>query len=915
MNYWKGIDVEAEGTGISVPLSEHINLTGGLLGQVIREQAGDGVLSLIEELRLLTKRAILENAPELRQQAADRIASLKLDDIEWVLRAFTTFFYLANLCEQLEIIRINRNRARQSPDTPRQESIDEAIGMLHAAGYTLEQTLATVGRLDIQPTLTAHPTEARRRTILYKQQDLADLLELLRQDLTPERREATIRRIHNQIALLVASDNIRASKPTVSDEVYNGLYYLRNAIWTTLPQIHRDVERAVVRHYGAEIQVPIFARFRSWIGGDRDGNPNVTAEVTRATLAMQRRAVLSRYLEDLRVLRRDLSVSGHLARIPKRLIASIAEDARTLTLSDHEERQFVREPFRSKISFMMQRIKRARDMNSQAYNIERYLADLTLVGEALTQMGHGHLVNHGYLGRMITQARIFGFHMAALDIRQHSQRHGEAVATLLRMADVCEDYQRLSESDRTGILTRELGNPRPLMPRGAALPPPVQEVMDTFDVIREIVRTVPAALGSYVVSMTHETSHILEVLLLAKESGIWQLVDGEVRSPLDVVPLFETVEDLHRADTLLRDLFVHPTYRRHLDCRQGLQEIMLGYSDSNKDGGYWMANWALHEAQGSIARICREHGVELRFFHGRGGTVGRGGGRAGQAILAMPAETHNGRIRFTEQGEVISFRYALPAIAHRHLEQITRAMLIAPLVGQQDDGDFSRVGEIAETSMAAYRSLVQHPVLWPWYISVTPIEQISQLPIASRPVSRSSAQEVAFEDLRAIPWVFAWTQARYLVPGWYGAGAGLEALLEERGEDLKRMYRQWPFFRAVVNSAQREMGRARLEMAERYAALSADAEDGQAMHALIAADFDRARGAILQITGQQEILDNSPVIAKSIALRNPYTDVLNLVQIELMRRSRNGSDDDRKRLTHALLLSVNGIAAAMQSTG
>ena len=914
-NYWKGIDVEAEGTGISVPLSEQINLTGGLLGHVIREQAGEEVLSLIEELRLLTKRAILEDSPQLRQQAADRIASLNLDEIEWVLRAFTTFFYLANLCEQLEIIRINRKRARQSPDTPRQESIDEAVGMLHARGYTLEQTLDAVARLDIQPTLTAHPTEARRRTILYKQQDLADLLELLRQDLTPQRREAIIRRIHNQIALLIASDNIRASKPTVSDEVYNGLYYLRNAIWTTLPQIHQDVERAITRHYGAEVQVPIFAHFRSWIGGDRDGNPNVTAEVTRTTLAMQRRAVLSRYLEDLRVLRRDLSVSGRLAQVSKRLMASVEEDARTLTLSAHEERQFVREPFRRKISYMMQRIELARDKDGQAYNIEGYIADLMLIGESLTQMGHEHLVNYGRLGRMIAQARIFGFHMAALDIRQHSQRHAEAVAALLRMAEVCEDYQQLSEADKTEILTRELCNPRPLMPRGATLSAAVQEVMDTFDVIREIVRTVPKALGSYVVSMTHEISHVLEVLLLAKESGLWQLLDGEVKSPLDVVPLFETVDDLHRADKLLKDLFAHPTYRKHLVCRQGLQEIMLGYSDSNKDGGYWMANWALHEAQGRIARICNENGVELRFFHGRGGTVGRGGGRAGQAILAMPAETHNGRIRFTEQGEVISFRYALPAIAHRHLEQITRAMLIAPLVGQEDKGDVSLLREIAQNSMKAYRALVQHPVLWSWYISVTPIEQISQLPIASRPVSRSSAHEVAFEDLRAIPWVFAWTQARYIVPGWFGAGAGLDAVLEEHGENLKRMYKQWPFFRAVVNSAQREMGRARLEMAERYAALSADADEGQAMHELIAADFDRARDAILWITGQQEILDNSPVIAKSIALRNPYTDVLNLVQIELMRRSPNGSAGERARLAHALLLSVNGIAAAMQSTG
>ena len=915
MSYWKGIDIEAEGTGISVPLSEHINLTGGLLGHVIREQAGDEILNLIEDLRHLAKQAIVDDSPTLRQKAAEKIGTLSLDKIEWVLRAFTTFFYLANLCEQLEIIQINRDRARQSPDIPRKESVDEAIALLHERGYTLEQTLEAVGRLDIQPTLTAHPTEARRRTILYKQQDLADLLKLLRQELTPQERDEAIHMVHNQIALLLASDNIRASKPTVTDEVYNGLHYLRNAIWTTLPQIHLDVEQAIARHYGQTAEVPIFLRFRSWIGGDRDGNPNVTAHVTTETLAMQRRAVLTRYLEDLRTLRRDLSLSEDLASIPQPLRASIEDDAKTLSLSAHEERQFVREPFRRKISFMMQRIETTRDTDVDAYNIADYLADLSVISDALVQTGHEHLVRHGRLGRMIAQAKIFGFHMAALDIRQHSQRHGEAVATLLQLADVCDNYLELPESAKAAVLTEELSSPRPLVPRGADLSPSVQEVLDTFGVISDIVQTTPAALGSYIVSMTHEVSHVLEVLLLAKETGLWQLRNGEVHSVLDVVPLFETVDDLHRADGLLNALFVHPIYRKHLAHRQGLQEVMLGYSDSNKDGGYWMANWALHEAQGRIARICKKHRVELRLFHGRGGTVGRGGGRAGQAIIAMASETHNGRIRFTEQGEVISFRYALPAIAHRHLEQITRAMLIAPLVRQENADDASLLESVAQTSMDTYRALVEHPELWPWYISVTPIEQISQLPIASRPVSRSSTQEVAFEDLRAIPWVFAWTQARYVVPGWFGAGAGLHELLTDHSDDLQRMYKAWPFFRAVVDSAQREMGRARLQIAQRYAELSNGTNQGHKMHDIIADDYAKARDAILRITGQNEILDNSPVIAKSIALRNPYTDVLNLVQIELMRRSRNESSPDHDRLRHALLLSVNGISAAMQSTG
>jgi phosphoenolpyruvate carboxylase len=389
------------------------------------------------------------------------------------------------------------------------------------------------------------------------------------------------------------------------------------------------------------------------------------------------------------------------------------------------------------------------------------------------------------------------------------------------------------------------------------------------------------------------------------------------------VPLFETVEDLEAAGERMAALFAHPAYRRHLEDRGRFQEIMLGYSDSNKDGGYWMANWALHRAQGELGRVCREHGVDFRRFHGRGGTVGRGGGRAGQAILAMPPVVHDGRIRFTEQGEVISFRYSLEAIARRHLEQIVSAMLLATAgateaAAEAEGEDAARLmSAIAERSQRAYRELIDDPAFWRWYTAATPIEQISNLPIASRPVSRGSTDEVDFDGLRAIPWGFAWTQTRYLVPGWYGIGKALSEVMEaEPGaeQELARLYREWPFLTAVVNNAQREMARARLEIAERYAALAGEGD----FHARIAEDFRRAREAILAITGQEELLSNNEVIRKSIALRNPYTDVLNLLQIELLRRYRaadEGDEEGRRGLREALYLSINGIAAAMQSTG
>jgi len=916
MTSWKELRFEAQGTGISVPLSEQINLLGGLLGRVIQSQASPEILRLVEELRQLTKQAITEHNPSLRDQVVQRISKLELHEIEWLLRAFTTFFYLVNQSEQQEIIRINRERARLLPEVDRVESIDEAVGMLRKAGYDVEEVIKIISRLDIQPTITAHPTEARRRTILYKQQHLASLIDQLRNNKpTPQERNELLHQLQNHIGLLVASDKVRASKPTVIDEVENGLHYLRNAIWETVPRIHKDVVHAVERHYNTTIDVPVFLKFRSWIGGDRDGNPNVTAEVTRKTFSMHRRTALARYLEDLRLLRRDLSISEMQIDIPEILYSSIETDEETLRLNAHDARQFVQEPFRRKISLMMQRIELARDGNREIYNRESFIADLKILARALGEIGYGELISHGRLGNLILQAQAFGFHMVSLDVRQHSRHHGKAVDELLRVSGVCDDYLGMSETDKLEYLNHELNNPRPLLPHGVELSDDVKEVLNAFGVIKEIIDWSPSAFGSYVISMTHAVSHVLEVLLLAKETGLWKLVGGVVDSPIDVVPLFETIEDLNLADDLLTGMFHHPAYKFHLQHRNLMQEIMLGYSDSNKDGGYWMANWALHKAKARIGQICKDAGVDLRLFHGRGGTVGRGGGRAGQAIIAMPRIIHNGRIRFTEQGEVISFRYALPAIAHRHLEQIVRAMMIAPLRVADEKEDAAIMEKIADVSMNAYRSLIHDPDFWPWYASSTPIEQISRLPIASRPVSRGSVHQVDFEDLRAIPWVFAWTQTRYIVPGWYGAGQGFAEVLHEYASDLQRMYKDWPFFQAVLNSAQREMARTRLDVASQYLSLASDLEAAKRINQQIVEDFRKAEAAIIEITGQESLYSHVPVFKKSIQLRNPYSDVLNLLQVELIRRSQEDLEIDKERLSHALLLSVNGIAAAMQSTG
>ena len=1015
-----------------------MRLLGSLLGEVIAEQAGGEILALVEELRLLCRNAFRSGDPAPRREAAQRIEGLSDHEITWLLRSFTAYFHLVNQAEKQEILRINRERERKATlEHPRAESIDDAVARLKAGGHDLDRVRALLERLDIQPTLTAHPTEARRRTILRKQRRVAELLgEIRGPDVVPSEVEEAVHQLRQQLVLLLETDEIRPRRPTVEEEVEQGLYFLQGSIPETAPRIARDLRQALQRHYGggapgesatlmdtpppaALLDTPPLAalldtppldtpppatpvatpppatppapppaplldtppvgiRWRSWIGGDADGNPAVTADVTRWTLTRHRAAALELQHNELVELRRELSISEDRVPLP----AGLAE------ILEREEPRvpgellapYVREPYRRLLTIWLHRITgmlegRGPGEGDTPPNASHLLADLEAMERALISSGLGGVARYGRLSRAITVARTFGFHLAALDIRRHSDEHTAALTTLLREARVCDDYSALPEEERVALLEAELRNPRPLLPRDTVLTGPARAVLDTLQVVGEALERDPAAVGSYIVSMTHTVSDLLAPMLLAREAGLWTLRDGVVRTGLDFVPLFETIGDLERAGERMTSLFGNPTYRLQLEARGRFQEIMLGYSDSNKDGGYWMANWALHQAQETLGRVCRDHGVDLRLFHGRGGTVGRGGGRANQAIFSMPDVAHNGRIRLTEQGEVISFRYALPGIAHRHTEQLIHATLLASLRGVEagtvpgiqggradapatalapahaqaeataqtteqaapqaeataahataqatsqapapspdDLRGRQLMDRIARRSMELYRDLIEDPDFWNWYINATPIPSISGLPIASRPISRKSAAEVAFDDLRAIPWGFAWTQTRYLVPGWYGIGGALSECIDAGElETLIQLRRDWPFFRTVLANAEREMARARFEIAREYAPLAG--EGGMTWHERLEEEFLRARSAILAITGHRELLDSNPVIQRSIALRNPYTDVLNLLQVELIRRRREADGARGELLDGLLFQSINGIAAAMQATG
>ncbi len=845
-------------------------------------------------------------------RVAEGLGRLRETEIHAALKSLTIRFHLRNKAEQVQIARINRERERAASDKqPRPESIGEAVGLLSGEGASLQHVLQTLERLDVRPTLTAHPTESRRRSVIQKQARIADALTRLgREDLTAVERARLESAVRQTLALLLVTDEVRAQRLEVIDEVRNGISFLAGAIWEAVPGLYRDLHESIERRYGERVELPIVLRYRSWIGGDRDGNPNVTGELTRAAFAEMRASAVRRHAEALEALRMDLSVSDRRATIDAALRESVRKEEEQRPLDAEQRRHLTHEPLRMKIRHMQRRLGEA------GYTSAMFVEDLRVLQRALRAAGLEEVADRGPLADAILRARTFGFHLAALDVRQHSRVHEEVVGELLRLAGVCEDYGALSEEERVKALRRELATARPLAAHGAALTPQTRELLDTLEALREQASGEPESVGSYIVSMAHDVSDVLEVLVLLREGGLWTIEGGVVRCPIDVAPLFETVDDLQGAARVMVALFGEPAYAAHLEARGGFQEIMLGYSDSNKDGGYWAANWRLHAAQGELARVCAEAGVTFRFFHGRGGTVARGGGRAHRAILASPGACRNGQIRFTEQGEVISFRYAMPALAHRHLEQIVNAMMLATGGKERADAGAGVSPEmmdgLAERSRGAYRALIDDEAFWGWFVDRSPVLHIGELPIASRPVMRSG-REVCFENLRAIPWVFAWTQMRYNAPGWYGIGSAFEEIVSRdpaRLDACREAYRAGGHFRAFVDNAQQEMARARLPVALWYAG-----EAGKAIHARLSEEFASAERAVLAITGQAALLDNNVVIQRSIRERNPDTDAINALQVELLRRWRDADDAARKSLRPLILLSVNALAAAMQSTG
>jgi phosphoenolpyruvate carboxylase len=900
-------------------LSADVDYLGRCLGGVIREYEGEEIFQRVETVRGLTKalRNPDEAAGDLRGELATLLADLEVEQAECLARAFTVYFQLINLAEEIHRVRVTRALDGQAKEGhPRPGSVAAAIAQLADEGWTYARARELIDRLDVQLTLTAHPTEVKRYTIRLKLERIASAMRTFRERaLAPQDRLDLEDAMSAEVATLWRTRELFTQKPSVLDEVKSALYYYRRSLLDAVPRLLGDLDRALAtyfpdQHTGAPL--PPVIRFRSWIGGDRDGNPFVTPEITTETYRLQSRVALERYRADIdRLVQR---LSQWQQRIPPspelgRLVAETAE----LTRRHGASGRFAGEPYRERLFFVHRALEQElarlegsseeRDPDGAA----AYTRDLEHLRAALRAAGEPR-VAEAFVRPDLDRAAIFGFHLAALDLREHSRVHERAIADLLRYAGVVESYAELAEEERVELLAAEISSRRPLAPPDAALDPETLRALAFLEVLRNVRRELGAeSTGGYVVSMTEGASDVLEVLILAKQAGI---------EAIDAVPLFETVADLERAPGVLARLFAIPAYREHVR-RQGIQEVMIGYSDSNKDAGFLAANWALYEAQEAMAAECRRAGVELRLFHGRGTSIGRGGGPAGQAILAQPPGSLGGRMRMTEQGEALDNRYSDPDLAHRHLEQVVHAFLQCS--ARDSAGPPAALPERYRTALAAaagaalgrYRGLLEAEGFLAFFQEVTPIDEISRLDIGSRPARRQGDPSLA--NLRAIPWVFSWTQCRANLPGWFGLGTGLAAL---DAALPREMYREWPFFRTLLDFAQMSLAKTDIAIFGGYLELVEDPELRRRLGAEIRREHDLTIEQIARATGKPLLADD-PDLARSIRLRNPYVDPISRLQVELLKRLRAASDDDPRReaLSYAVKVTLIGIAAGMRNTG
>ncbi|MDR7295977.1 phosphoenolpyruvate carboxylase [Pelomonas aquatica] len=912
------------------PLVADIRLLGRILGDVIREQEGREAYELVERIRQLSVAYRHKHDKEAGKRFDKLLKGLSGEQAVSVIRAFSYFSHLANIAEDRHHIR--RRDVHERAGSLQPGSLAYCLEHLHEAGIRPTEIAEVLQRGFISPVLTAHPTEVQRKSILDAERAVAGLLEARDRAATERELRDTEGLLRARITQLWQTRMLRYSKLTVADEIENALSYYQSTFLRQIPKLYAELEE----HLPGE-QLPSFLRMGHWIGGDRDGNPNVGAATLKRAMQRQGEVALRHYLTELHELGAELSISLRLSGVSPAMQA-LAER------SPDQNAHRLDEPYRRALTGMYARLaatlheltgtealRHAVAPQDPYRTPDELLADLRTIESSL-KTHHAEALIAPRLSPLIRAVQVFGFHLATLDLRQSSDQHELVLAELLAVARIEPDYSALDEAAKRELLLRLLNDARPLRVIGANYSDKARFELATFEAAREaLARFGREALRHYIISHTESVSDLLEVALLLKETGLLRGVLAEQAvSDLIIVPLFETIGDLRIAPEIMREFYALPGMRGLIDRSGGEQDIMLGYSDSNKDGGMFTSSWELYRAEIALVELFDElkaqAPITLRLFHGRGGTVGRGGGPSYQAILAQPPGTVNGQIRLTEQGEVIASKYAHPEIGRRNLETLVAATLEATLLHptQSAPKSFLQAAQaLSDASFAAYRGLVYDtPGFADYFFASTPIREIAELNIGSRPASRKATR--AIEDLRAIPWGFSWGQARVALPGWCGFGSGVEAFLGEEPAQraknlalLKRMLKGWPFFRALLSNLDMVLAKSDLTLAERYVELVEDKKLGKRIFAAIRAEFERTQAALSLITGEDKRLAANPSLARSIEHRFPYIDPLNHLQVELMRRYRRIAADDpaMERVQRGIHLSINGIAAGLRNTG
>ena len=922
------------------PLVEDIRLLGRILGDVIREQEGAPAFELVENIRKLSVAFRRDADHEADKALKKLLKSLSGEQAVSVIRAFTYFSHLANLAEDRHHIR--RRAVHERAGHTQEGSIEVALQRMRWAGITPKTIAQTLAHSYVSPVLTAHPTEVQRQSILSAERDIAHLLTArdeikaratavssAKDALSPRELAANEQQMRARVMQLWQTRLLRFSKLTVADEIENALSYYEATFLREIPKIYAELEQALDKQ-----PVATFLRMGQWIGGDRDGNPNVSAETLEYALRRQSEVALRHYLTEIHALGSELSLSAMLVDFPATMQA-LAES------SPDTNAHRMDEPYRRALTGMYARLAatlkaltggeaapHALAPQNPYPDAQAFLTDLRVIEESLIGQ-HLQALADQRLHPFIRAVEVFGFHLATVDLRQSSDKHEEVVAELLATARVHASYSQIDEAAKRALLMQLLNDARPLRVPGANYSAHTQAELAIFESAKRMREQYGAqAIRHCIISHTEAVSDLLEVLVLLKEVGLMKgTLDTAATNDLIVVPLFETIEDLAHSASIMRDFYALTGVAALVHRSGGEQDIMLGYSDSNKDGGIFTSNWALYRTEIALVELFdtlhRSHGITLRLFHGRGGTVGRGGGPSYEAILAQPPGTVRGQIRLTEQGEVIGSKYANPEIGRRNLETLVAATLEATLLQPTKPATkqfLETAAQLSQASMSAYRALVyETPGFNDYFFSATPIREIAELNIGSRPASRKATQQI--EDLRAIPWGFSWGQCRLTLPGWFGFGSAVSQMLNQPTPKerkaalalLQKMYRQWPFFRTLLSNMDMVLAKSDLALASRYSELVSDSRLRKKIFTAIEAEWHRTAEALAQITGEKNRLANNPALARSIRHRFPYIDPLHHLQVELVRRYRAGLADER--VQRGIHISINGIAAGLRNTG